>query len=122
MNDLLNEIEKEIEVADIDTEMRNALNQAIGHARNVSSFILENYQKKPNLPGACGHNFLMMMGYLVGGWIAVRNITASKDALEEQEIVMARLCSIEKNSVIVALTTGDVSPKPAPKTPTNAII
>ena len=85
MNDLLNEIEKEIEVADVDTEMRNALNQAIGHARNVSSFILENYQKEPNLPGACGHNFLMMMGYLVGGWIAVRNITASKDALEESD-------------------------------------
>ena len=85
MNDLLNEIEKEIEVADIDTEMRDALNQAIGHARNVSSFILENYQKEPNLPGACSHNFLMMMGYLVGGWIAVRNITASKDALEESD-------------------------------------
>jgi len=27
----------------------------------------------------------MMMGYLVGGWIAVRNITASKDALEEND-------------------------------------
>ena len=25
------------------------------------------------------------MGYLVGGWIAVRNITASKDALEESD-------------------------------------
>ena len=27
----------------------------------------------------------MMMGYLVGGWIAVRNIAASKDALEESD-------------------------------------
>ena len=38
------------------------------------------------------------------------------------ETVIVKFCSIEKNSVIVALTTGDVRPNPAPKTPTSAIM
>ena len=41
---------------------------------------------------------------------------------KRHETVMVKCCSIEKNSVIVALTTGDVRPSPAPNTPTSAII
>jgi hypothetical protein len=85
MKDLLNQIEEEIEVADIDRKIKDALNQAIEQARNVSSFILENFKKDPNLSGASGHNFLMMMGYLLGGWIATRNITAAKNALKDSD-------------------------------------
>ena len=85
MKDLLNQIEEEIEVADIDRKIKDALNQAIDQARNVSSFILENFKKDPNLSGASGHNFLMMMGYLLGGWIATRNITAAKNALKDSD-------------------------------------
>ena len=85
MNDLLNEIETEIEGSDIDIEMKTELNQAIHRAKNVSSFILENFQKDPNLPGSSSYNFVMMMGYLVGGWIAARNITAAKKGLRESD-------------------------------------
>lgn len=85
MKDLLNQIEEEIEVADIDRKIKDALNQAIEQARDVSSFILENFKKDPNLSGASGHNFLMMMGYLLGGWIATRNITAAKNALKDSD-------------------------------------
>ena len=85
VNDLLDQIETEIEDSDIESKIKAEVNQAIDQARNVSNFILENIQKDPNLAGSSSYSFLMMMGYLVGGWIAVRNINAAKDSLKETD-------------------------------------
>jgi len=85
VNDLLDQIETEVEDSDIESKIKAEVNQAIDQARNVSNFILENIQKDPNLAGSSSYSFLMMMGYLVGGWIAVRNINAAKNSLKETD-------------------------------------
>ena len=83
MNELLDQIENDIGISSIEGNLKSDLNHAIEKSRNVSRFILENAQKDPNLAGASSYNFLMMMGYLVGGWIASRNITAAKNKIKE---------------------------------------
>ena len=85
MNDLLNQIQTDIEASKVEDNLKSELNQAIKKARSVSEFILDNIQKDPNLAGSSSYNFLMMMGYLVGGWIASRNITAAKNSLKETD-------------------------------------
>ena len=85
MNQLLDQIENDIGVSSIEDNLKSELNHAIEKSRNVSQFILENAQKDPNLAGASSYNFLMMMGYLVGGWIASRNITAAKNKMKEND-------------------------------------
>ena len=85
MNELLDQIENDIGVSSIEDNLKSELNHAIEKSRNVSQFILENAQKDPNLAGASSYNFLMMMGYLVGGWIASRNITAAKNKIKEND-------------------------------------
>jgi len=85
MNELLDQIENDIGISSIEGNLKSELNHAIEKSRNVSQFILENAQKDPNLAGASSYNFLMMMGYLVGGWIASRNITAAKNKMKEND-------------------------------------
>ena len=85
MNELLDQIENDIGISSIESNLKSELNHAIEKSRNVSQFILENAQKDPNLAGASSYNFLMMMGYLVGGWIASRNITAAKNKMKEND-------------------------------------
>jgi len=85
MNELLDQIENDIGISSIEGNLKSELNHAIEKSRNVSQFILENAQKDPNLAGASSYNFLMMMGYLVGGWIASRNITAAKNKIKEND-------------------------------------
>ena len=85
MNELLDQIENDIGISNIEGNLKSELNRAIEKSRNVSRFILENAQKDPNLAGASSYNFLMMMGYLVGGWIASRNITAAKNKIKEND-------------------------------------
>ena len=85
MNELLDQIENDIGISSIESNLKSELNHAIEKSRNVSQFILENAQKDPNLAGASSYNFLMMMGYLVGGWIASRNITAAKNKIKEND-------------------------------------
>ena len=85
MNELLDQIENDIGISSIEDNLKSELNHAIEKSRNVSQFILENAQKDPNLAGASSYNFLMMMGYLVGGWIASRNITAAKNKMKEND-------------------------------------
>ena len=85
MNDLLNQIQTDIEASKVEDNLKSELNQAIKKARSVSEFILDNIQKDPNIAGSSSYNFLMMMGYLVGGWIASRNITAAKNSLKETD-------------------------------------
>ncbi len=85
MNELLDQIENDIGISSIEGNLKSELNHAIEKSRNVSQFILENAQKDPNLAGASSYNFLMMMGYLIGGWIASRNITAAKNKMKEND-------------------------------------
>ena len=85
MNELLDQIENDIGISSIEGNLKSELNHAIEKSRNVSQFILENAQKDPNLAGASSYNFLMMMGYLVGGWIASRNINAAKNKMKEND-------------------------------------
>ena len=85
MNDLLDEIEDEIINYGGDKSIKDELSKALRKARNVSEYILKNSKKDPNLPGSSGYNFLMMMGYLVGGWIAMRNIVSASKCLKETD-------------------------------------
>ena len=85
MNELLDQIENDIGVSSIEDNLKSELNHAIEKSRAVSRFILENAQKDPNLAGSSSYNFLMMMGYLIGGWIASRNITAAKNKIKEND-------------------------------------
>ena len=87
MEELFSQIQSDIEISKLEDSLKTELNQALEKGRNVAEFIMENAQKDPNLAGASSYNFLMMIGYLVGGWIASRNITAAKNMLKENDDV-----------------------------------
>ena len=70
MEELFSQIQSDIEISKLEDSLKTELNQALEKGRNVAEFIMENAQKDPNLAGASSYNFLMMIGYLVGGWIA----------------------------------------------------
>lgn len=70
--DLLDEIQAsvaELEAGDDLEGMAAGLQRAVEAARTARTWLLENARSDPHAAGAASYNFLMLMGYLCGGWL-----------------------------------------------------
>ena len=66
------------DLAQSDLMMANKeLDNAISRTESISSFILSEEKNREYLSGSVSFNFLMMLGTLIGGWLAARSIEVS---------------------------------------------
>ncbi len=98
---LISEIEQVIaELSDSDLSqgiLKRELTDATGKLEQATDWLLQNYQDDANAPGSIAINFLMLMGYVCGGWqmaraalIAQKKSTSSGDDFYRSKIVTAR--------------------------------
>ncbi|MBT4493887.1 MAG: acyl-CoA dehydrogenase [Gammaproteobacteria bacterium] len=73
------------------------LANARDNLREASSYLVENAQSHQKFVGAVAYNFLMMMGYVAGGWymaksaeIAFANLDGDEKAFYEKKLTSAR--------------------------------
>ena len=101
IRELIDEINRTIaELSDTDvnqTAIKRALDDATGKLAQATDWLLQNYRDDPNAPGSIALNFLMLMGYVCGGWqmaraalIATEKFASSSDDFYRSKIVTAR--------------------------------
>ena len=87
---LIEEMKKSVDDFDLtkdDLAMASQeFNNVISRTENISTFILSEEKNREYLSGSVGFNFLMMLGTLIGGWLAARSIEISLKALESDSI------------------------------------
>ena len=70
--DLLADIEKTAEALSADGDLAalgSALQNAVNEARRARQWLLDNAKEDRSVAGAASVNFLMLLGYLCGGWV-----------------------------------------------------
>ena len=77
--------------------IKRALGDATGKLAQATEWLLQNYRDDPDAPGSIALNFLMLMGYVCGGWqmaratlIATEKSASSSDDFYRSKIVTAR--------------------------------
>ena len=77
--------------------IKRALNDATGNLAQATDWLLSNYRDDPDAPGSVAINFLMLMGYVCGGWqmaraamTAAQKSASSGDEFYRSKIVTAR--------------------------------
>ena len=87
---LISEMKNSVDDFDlIDDDLETAsqeLHNQIERTENIITFILSGEKHREYLSGAVSFYFLMMLGTLIGGWIAVRSIEISLKALQSDSI------------------------------------
>ena len=87
---LISEIKNSVDDFDlIDDDLETAsqeLHNQIERTENIITFILSGEKHREYLSGAVSFYFLMMLGTLIGGWLAVRSIEISLKALQSDSI------------------------------------
>ncbi|PID49968.1 MAG: acyl-CoA dehydrogenase [Proteobacteria bacterium] len=68
-----------------DASVTEQLTQALAAARQAVQFLLEHSATNKDLPGAISFNFLMLMGYLSGGWLMAKAGLQAKRLLDANE-------------------------------------
>ncbi len=63
--------------------MADNLKQGIDGTQQSARFVIENFMAKPRLAPAVAHNFLMMLGYVCGGWYMARSAQIATEALAQ---------------------------------------
>jgi hypothetical protein len=61
------------------------LDEAVADLQHASRFILENAQGSNRFVGAVAYNYLMMMGYVAGGWYMARSAEQALAGIEGPE-------------------------------------
>ena len=75
------------DLAQSDLLMANKeLDNAISRTESISSFILSEEKNREYLSGSVSFNFLMMLGTLIGGWLAARSIEVSLKSLKNNSM------------------------------------
>ena len=101
IGELIGEINQTIaELSDTDVNqktIKRALGDATGKLAQATDWLLQNCRHDPNAPGSVAINFLMLMGYVCGGWqmaraalIATEKSNSSSDEFYRSKIVTAR--------------------------------
>ena len=88
----------ELSASDVNQAViKRALGDASGKLAQATDWLLQNYRHDPNAPGSVAINFLMLMGYVCGGWqmaraalIATEKSNSSSDEFYRSKIVTAR--------------------------------
>ena len=99
--ELIGEVERviaELSDADPDQEiLKRELAGATERLDQATDWLLQNYRDDTNAPGSIAINFLMLMGYVCGGWqmaraamIAAQKSVSSGDEFYRSKIVTAR--------------------------------
>ena len=77
--------------------IKRALGDATEKLAQATDWLLSNYRDDPDAPGSVALNFLMLMGYVCGGWqmaraamVAAQKTASSGDAFYRSKIVTAR--------------------------------
>jgi len=70
------------------------LKEAVGNLESGSRFLLENAQESPRFVGAVAYNFLMMMGYVCGGWYVAKAAEKAQQKLDSGDDFYARKFSV----------------------------
>ena len=87
---LISEMKNSVDDFDlIDDDLETAsqeLHNQIERTENIITFILSGEKHREYLSGAVSFYFLMMLGTLIGGWLAVRSIEISLKALQSDSI------------------------------------
>ena len=87
---LISEMKNSVDDFDlIDDDLETAsqeLHNQIERTENIITFILSEEKHREYLSGAVSFHFLMMLGTLIGGWLAVRSIEISLKALQSDSI------------------------------------
>jgi len=102
LGELLDEIQAsvaDLEAADGLGAMASRLQTAVEAARTARTWLLENAKSDPHAAGAGSYNFLMLMGYVCGGWLMgraavkaarLKTSAAGDSAFAEAKLVTAR--------------------------------
>ena len=101
IGELISEIDQTIsELSETDVNqavIKSALGDATGKLAQATEWLLQNYRDDPDAPGSIALNFLMLMGYVCGGWqmaraalIATEKSASSSDDFYRSKIVTAR--------------------------------
>ena len=77
--------------------IKHALDDATGKLAQATDWLLDNYRDDPDAPGSAAINYLMLMGYVCGGWqmaraamIAAQKSASSGDEFYRSKAVTAR--------------------------------
>ena len=101
MRELIDEIGQTTTDLDADdvnqSVIKRTLGAAVEHLAQATDWLLDNYRDDPNAPGAVAINFLMLTGYVCGGWqmaraamIATEKTAATSDEFYRSKIITAR--------------------------------
>ena len=102
IGELISEIDQTIsELSETDVNqavIKSALGDATGKLAQATEWLLQNYRDDPDAPGSIALNFLMLMGYVCGGWqmaraalIATEKFASSSDDFYRSKIVTAQI-------------------------------
>ncbi len=73
------------------------LTEAVTSLRETTRFVLENAASEQKFAGAVAYNFLMMMGYISGGWYMARAALKASEAISagsEESFYLKKLTSV----------------------------
>ena len=75
--------------------IKRALSAATENLSQATDWLLDNYRDDPNAPGAVAINFLMLTGYVCGGWQMARAamIAAQKSASSDDEFYRSKIAT-----------------------------
>ena len=101
IRELIREIRQpiaELSTTDVNqTVIKRALGDATEKLEQATDWLLQNYRDDPDVPGSVALNFLMLMGFVCGGWqmaraalIATASSHSSGDDFYRSKIVTAR--------------------------------
>ena len=73
--------------------IKRTLDDAAGKLEQATEWLLDNYRDDPNAPGSVAINFLMLMGYVCGGWQMARAamIAAQKSASSDDDFYRSKI-------------------------------
>ena len=75
--------------------IKRALSAATENLSQAADWLLDNYRDDPNAPGAVAINFLMLTGYVCGGWQMARAamIAAQKSASSDDKFYRSKIAT-----------------------------
>jgi alkylation response protein AidB-like acyl-CoA dehydrogenase len=82
---LLDDIQATADQLAADAELENlgsALAAGVDSARNAMDYLLERARENRDVAGAAGVNYLMLLGYLCGGWMMGRSALKARERLD----------------------------------------
>jgi len=73
--------------------IKHALDDATGKLAQATDWLLDNYRDDPDAPGSAAINYLMLMGYVCGGWQMARAamIAAQKSVSSDKDFYRSKI-------------------------------